>query len=50
MVVEDALAGVAAGRPAGSASWSAWRAAPSADELRAAGADIVVGDLAEMVA
>jgi alpha,alpha-trehalose phosphorylase len=49
VVVEDALAGVAAGRRGGFGLVIGVSRGASPNELRAAGADIVVGDLAEMV-
>jgi alpha,alpha-trehalose phosphorylase len=49
VVVEDALAGVAAGRRGGFGLVIGVARAASADELRSAGADRVVGDLAELV-
>lgn len=50
IVVEDALAGVAAGRRGGFGLVVGVARAASAADLRAAGADIVVADLAELVA
>ena len=50
IVVEDALAGVAAGRRGGFGLVVGVARAASADDLRAAGADLVVADLAELVA
>ena len=47
-VVEDALAGVQAGRRGGFALVVGVDRTGHADELRAAGADVVVGDLAEL--
>jgi beta-phosphoglucomutase-like phosphatase (HAD superfamily) len=49
-VVEDALAGVAAGRAGGFGLVIGIDRSGSAEELRAHGADIVVGDLKEMLA
>jgi HAD superfamily hydrolase (TIGR01509 family) len=48
-VFEDALAGVAAGRAGGFACVVGVDRVGQADELRAHGADIVVGDLAELL-
>jgi beta-phosphoglucomutase-like phosphatase (HAD superfamily) len=48
-VVEDALAGVAAGRAGGFGLVVGVARSAAPDELRAAGADIVVRDLAELV-
>jgi beta-phosphoglucomutase family hydrolase len=48
-VVEDALSGVAAGRAGGFALVVGVDRADHAEELREAGADVVVGDLAELV-
>ena len=50
IVVEDALAGVAAGRRGGFGLVVGVARGASAADLRAAGADIVVADLAELVA
>lgn len=50
VVVEDALAGVAAGRAGGFGLVIGIDRSGSAEELRAHGADIVVGDLKEMLA
>jgi alpha,alpha-trehalose phosphorylase len=50
VVVEDALAGVAAGRAGGFGLVIGVDRSGSAEELRAHGADIVVGDLDEMLA
>jgi alpha,alpha-trehalose phosphorylase len=49
IVVEDALAGVAAGRRGGFGLVVGVSRGASAPELRAAGADLVVADLAELV-
>jgi alpha,alpha-trehalose phosphorylase len=49
VVVEDALAGVAAGRAGGFGLVVGVARSAGPDELRAAGADIVVRDLAELV-
>ena len=48
-VFEDALAGVAAGRAGGFACVVGVDRVGQADELRAHGADLVVGDLAELL-
>jgi alpha,alpha-trehalose phosphorylase len=50
IVVEDALAGVAAGRAGGFGLVVGVARAAGPDDLRTAGADMVVGDLAEMLA
>lgn len=47
-VIEDAIAGVAAGRSGGFALVIGVDRAGRGDELRSAGADVVVGDLAEL--
>jgi len=49
IVVEDALAGVAAGRRGGFGLVVGVARGASAADLRAAGADVVVGDLGELV-
>ena len=50
IVVEDAIAGVAAGRAGGFGLVVGVARAAAPDDLRSAGADLVVGDLAEMLA
>ena len=50
VVVEDALAGVAAGRAGGFGQVIGVARGATREELREAGADVVVGDLGELVA
>jgi alpha,alpha-trehalose phosphorylase len=49
IVVEDALAGIAAGRAGGFGLVIGVARSPAPAELRSAGADVVVADLAEML-